>query len=232
MITQADSKSIRTAALVAGIALICSVIAAPLAEMYVFPKLVIPYRAAETANNILQHRSLFIAGIFAYFITFIIDVVLAWALYILLKPVDKHLSLLTALFRLVYSVIALVAVNNLVSAFQLLDSPGYATVFETPQLYAQAMLFLRAFKNHWYFGIPLFAVHLLLLGYLAFKSSYIPRFIGVLLIITGLGYLLTSLRPYLFPHINVDFAKYTFYGELVFMFWLLIKGTRLKAPAE
>jgi Domain of unknown function (DUF4386) len=93
------------------------------------------------------------------------------------------------------------------------------------------MIYFRAFKNHWYFGIIIFGAHLLLLGYLVFRSHYIPRILGVVLIITGLGYLLTTIRPYLFPNINVDFAKFTFYGELIFMLWLLIKGSRIKEPA-
>ncbi len=75
---------------------------------------------------------------------------IAWALYILLKPVNENLSLLTAWFRLVYTVIALVALNNLVTVFQLLDTPGYLKVFEPDQLYGHAMLYLRAFRNHWY----------------------------------------------------------------------------------
>ncbi|MBA4141065.1 MAG: DUF4386 family protein [Segetibacter sp.] len=66
------------------------------------------------------------------------------------------------------------------------------------------------------------------LGYLVIKSNYIPGVPGVVLIITGEGYLLTNIRPYLLPNVNVDFAKYTFYGELIFMLWLLIKGSRIK----
>ncbi len=153
---------------------------------------------------------------------------IAWALYILLKPVNENLSLLTAWFRLVYTVIALVALNNLVTVFQLLDTPGYLKVFEPDQLYGHAMLYLRAFRNHWYFGIIFFGIHLVFLGYLVIKSNYIPGVPGVVLIITGEGYLLTNIRPYLLPNVNVDFAKYTFYGELIFMLWLLIKGSRIK----
>ena len=72
-----------------------------------------------------------------------------------------------------------------------------------------------------------FAVHLLLTGFLVIKSVYIPRILGILLIITGIGYLLTSLRPYLFPAINIDFAMFTFFGEIVFMLWLLIRGHKI-----
>lgn len=95
--------SLRTAALVSGWALLGSAVAAPFAEMYVLPKLVLPYQAAETAANIRAHEGLFTAAIFAYFVTFVLDVVLAWSLYRLLKPVNHALAQLTAAFRLVGS---------------------------------------------------------------------------------------------------------------------------------
>jgi Domain of unknown function (DUF4386) len=226
-----NKTSLPTAALLTGFALLGSVIAAPFAELYVFPKLVVPYKAAETAKNIIAHQALFLSAIFAYLITFFCDIVIAWGLYVLLKPVNEHLSLLTAWFKLVYTVIALVALNNLVTAYRLLTTPDYLTLFEPNQLYAQAMIYLRAFRNHWYFGIIFFSIHLGLLGYLVFRSGYIPKILGIVLIITGLGYLLTTLRPYLFPNINVDVARFTFYGELIFMLWLLFKGSKIREPA-
>jgi len=228
MTINTNETSLRTASLIAGLSLLGMVIAAPYAELYVLPKLVVPFKAAETAKNIIANEALFTSAIFAYLVTFIFDIVVAWALYILLKPVNKNLSLLVALFRLVYTVIALVAINNLVTALRLLTTPEYLTLFETDQLYAQVMIYLRAFKNHWYFGLIFFGIHLVLLGYLVYKSKYIPRILGVILIITGAGYLLTSVRPFLFPNVNIDFAQFTFYGELIFMLWLLIKGSRLK----
>jgi hypothetical protein len=231
MANSTPNTSLRTAALITGLALLGSVIAAPFAEMYALPKLVVPYKAAETAKNISEHSGLFTAAIFAYFITFFLDVVLSWSLYILLKPVNTSLSLLTAWLRLVYTIIALVALNNLVTALRLLTTPEYLTLFQPDQLQAYAMVYLRAFKNHWYFGLLFFGIHLVFLGYLVYKSGYIPKILGVVLAITGLGYLLTTVRPYLFPEINVDFAQFTFYGELLFMLWLLIRGSRIKEPA-
>ncbi len=217
-----------SAALTAGIGLLIMVIAAPFAELYVFPKLVVLHNGAETAKNIIANKTLFISAIFGYLITFICDVVVAWALYILLKPVNEHLSLLTALFRWVYTVIALIALLNLVTVFRLLNTSEYSTVFPPNELDAQVMLLLKSFRSNWYFGIIFFGIHLVLLGYLVFRSNYIPGILGIVLIITGLGYLLTTLRPYLFPNIDVDFAKYTYYGELIFMLWLLIKSSRIK----
>jgi len=90
------------------------------------------------------------------------------------------------------------------------------------------MFLLKSFKSSWYFGFVFFSIHLILLGYLVIKSSYVPGILGILLIITGLGYLLTTIKPYLFSNVNIDFARYTFYGELVFMLWLLIKGWSIK----
>jgi hypothetical protein len=224
--------SLSSAALIAGIAILFTVATAPFAELYVYPKLIVPYKAAETAKNIIGHKTLFTLAIFSYLATFIVDIIISWALYILLKPVNENLSLLTAWFRLLYSVIAIVAVNNFVTALRLLTTPEYSTLFDANTLNAQAMVHIRAFRNHWYFGIILFAIHLLFLGYLVIRSTYIPRILGIILMITGLGYLLTTIRPYFFPNINVDFAQFTFYGELIFMLWLLIRGWKIKPPVE
>jgi len=227
--TNSTSKtSLRTAALIAGIGLLIMVIAAPFAELYALPKLVVQGDAAETVKNIIENKALFTAVLFGYLITFISDVVVAWALYVLLKPIDDNLSLLTAWFRLVYTVMAIVALLDLVTVLRLVNTSDALTLFQPDQFNTQVMLFINAFKSNWNFGLLFFGIHLGLLGYLVFRSEYIPRILGVLLVIAGLGYLLTTLKPFLFPSINLDFAEYTFYGELIFMLWLLIKGPRIK----
>ena len=223
-----NKTSLARAALIAGIGLLIMVIAAPFAELYVFPKLIVPANAAETVKNIIVNKTLFTSAIFGYLITFICDLVVAWAFYVLLKPVNKNLSLITAWFRWVYTGIALVALLNLVTVLRLLNTSDTLTGFQPDQLHAQVMLSLSAFRTQWHFGMLFFGIHLGLLGYLVFRSKYIPGILGVLLIIAGLGYLLTTLKPFLFPSINLDFAEYTFYGELIFMLWLLIRGSRIK----
>lgn len=220
--------SLNNAALIAGLTLLGLAIVAPFAELYALPKLIVSFKATETAQNIIANKPLFVAAILAYLLAFILDLILTWALYIFLKPVNEDLSLLTAWFRLVYTILSLVALNNLITGFRLLTTPEYLTIFQPEQLNAHAMIFFKAFRNHWYFGLVFFALHLFLLGYLVIKSDYIPKIIGILLIITGAGYLLNTLKPYLFPSLNTDFAHYTFFGELIFMGWLLIKGSRLK----
>ena len=68
---------------------------------------------------------------------------------------------------------------------------------------------------------------MLLLGGLALRAPYIPWPVGVLLLTTGAGYLVTSLKPFLFPNAPTGFISFTFYGELVFLLWLLVRGPRL-----
>ena len=223
-----NNTSLPAAALVAGIAILTMVICAPFAEIYAYPKLVVPGMAEETTKNITANKALFISAIFGYLITFICDLLASWALYILLKPVNENLSLLTAWFRLVYTIIALVALLNLVTVLWLINNPASTTLFDSNRLNTQVQLHLITFKSGFHFGILFFSIHLGLLGYLVFRSKYIPRIMGVLLIVSGFGYLMTSLKPFLFPTIRLDFAVYTFYGELIFMLWLLIKGSRIQ----
>src|SRR6266496_1673652 len=199
MTTSATKTSLGTAALIAGIGLLIIVVAAPFAELYVYPKLVVSGNPMETAQNIIANKALFTSAIFGYLITFVCDLIVAWALYVLLKPVNENLSLLTAWFRLVYTVIALVALLNLVTVLRLLNTSDILTVFQPDQFYAQVMLSLSAFRSNWYFGLLFFGIHLGLLGYLVLRSNYIPKILGVLLIVAGLGYLLSNLKPFLFP---------------------------------
>jgi hypothetical protein len=129
---------------------------------------------------------------------------------------------------LVYTAISLAALLHLLTVTQLLHAPAYLKVFDTEKLQAQAMLSLDAFRSGWTFAFIFFGLHLILLGYLAFISGYIPKLIGVFLIIAGLGWLADNLQPLLYPHIDVKVGIIAGFGELIFLFWLLIKGTRLK----
>jgi hypothetical protein len=228
MTNNGSNTSLRTAALRAGFALLVMVIAAPFVELFAYPKLVVSDNVEKTIKNITDNKGLFVYVIFGYLLTFVCDIVVAWALYILLKPVNKQLSFLTALFRWVYTIIALIALLNLVTVFRILNTSDYSTLFQSNEVNTLIMFLLKSFKGSWYFGFVFFSIHLILLGYLVIKSSYVPGILGILLIITGLGYLLTTIKPYLFSNVNIDFARCTFYGELVFMLWLLIKGWSIK----
>ena len=230
MINPAINISLSRASVIAGLAILFMALVAPYAELFVYPKLVNQLNPAETFSNIISNRLLFITAIFCYLLTFIGDIVVSWALYILLKPVNQHLSLLTAWFRLVFSIIAIVALLNLVTVFQILTTHDYLTMFGQTQSYGQVIVYLKTFKSGYHFGILFFSIHLVLLGYLVYKSGYIPKVMGVVLMISGLGYLTDTLKPFLFPDFNSGFITITYFGELIFMFWLLIKGSRIKDP--
>lgn len=220
--------SLRVAALTAGFSLLIMAIAAPFAELYVFPKLIVSGNPEDITKNILLNPALFRAGVFGYLIAFICDILVAWALYVLMKPVNASLSQLTAWLRLIYTIIALVALTHLVYILRLLNAPDSLTAIDSGQLFTEVDDSIKAFRSGWDFGLLFFGLHLGLLGYLVFRSNYIPKILGVLLIISGLGYMINGLKPFLFSDIKIDFALYTFYGELIFMLWLIIRGSRIK----
>ncbi len=229
MPNQINDTSIRQAALVAGIGLLIITITAIFADFYVFPKLMVKGDAAETARNIIANKKLFLTGLFSYLTAFVLDVVVAWALYVFLKPVNKSVSLFAGWCRLVYTVIALIALLNLLTVWHLASGSDYLKVFDTSQLHAQMMLAVKAFRYQWAFGFIFFGMHLGFLGYLVVRSVYVPKTLGVFLIIAGVGYLLEfNLKPLLFPGLSTGFLMITFFGELIFMVWLLLKGSKIR----
>lgn len=223
-----EGLTLRQAALIAAFGYLLSPVTT--AEFSLMPKLVIPGNIEQTAQNILAHQGMFVAAILCYLITFLEDVVIAWALYVLLAPVNRSLSLLTAWFRLVYTVVALYGWLNLVTAYRLLTTPDYLTLFGSGQLHAQLKLLLSSVRYDWSMSLVIFGIHLVLPGYLIYRSSYIPKIIGILLVIDGLGWMIDSLQPYLYPNAHLGFIFYTFFGELIFMLWLLIRGWKIQEP--
>jgi hypothetical protein len=223
--------TLRQAALIAGFGLLIMGILAPVAEFFVYSKLVIPGKIEETVRNILANERLFLAGMFCYLITFICDVIVPWALYVLLLPVNRSVSLLAAWFGLVYAVIALVGLLKLVTVFRLLNAPDFMAAIGPDQLHAQVRLLLNGFRYEWSIGLLFFGIHLGLLGSLVYRSGYIPRILGILLAIAGLGCLVYYLGPYLYPKADLGFILVTFLGESIFTLWLLIRGWKIQEPA-
>jgi len=223
-----NNISLRAAAITAGVGYLM-MMGTPFAEFYVLEKLIVPENMAETAKNILANEALFRYGIVAYLVNFIGDLVAAWALYFLLKPVSESLSMFTAWFRLVYTVVSLAALLNLVTVLHLLNTAQYASIFTPDQLYAQVDLSISAFRKGWSIAYLFFGIHLWLLGYLVFRSTYIPKIIGILLILAGTGWMIDNLRPLLFPDFSINFIIIAIAGtgELVFTFWLLIRGWKI-----
>lgn len=225
----------RQAAIVAGLGLLIMAVLAFFANFSVIQGLVLPGDAAKTVSNILANQMLFRLGIAAFVVVLICDVLVAWALYIFLKPVSQSLSLLAAIFRLVYTAIFAAALFNLANAFQMLSGAKYLSIFTAEQLQAQVMMSIESYQYGWLIGLVFFGVHLLVLGYVVLKSSYVPKVLGVLLLAASVGYVVDSFAHFLLP----NYADYkTLFmlmvalpgtiGELSLCFWLLIKGGRVQ----
>ena len=217
--------SLRQAALTAGVAYLLMPVT--IAEFYINPKLIVSGNIDQTAQNIAAHGRLFAAAILCYLITLIFDVIIAWALYILLLPVNRSLSLLTAWFRLVYTVMALFGLMNLVTVHRLLHTPVYLTAFGSAPLHAQVLLLLNSYRYDWSFSLIIFGIHLALLGYLIYRSGYIPRIIGILFVLDGLVWILNPLQPYLYPNASLGFLFPISFVELVLPLWLVIRGWKI-----
>ncbi|MFC2088530.1 DUF4386 domain-containing protein [Calditrichota bacterium] len=202
-------------------------------NFFVLENLIIPGDAATTANNIVGNDLLFRIGILSFILMVIFDVVLSWALYILLKPVNKNLSLLSGWFRLVNSTIFGIALIHLFNVLQILSGAEYLNAFNTNQFHAQVMLNFNLFNTTWLVGLAFFGLHLLILGYLIYKSGYIPKFMAIFLIVAAIGYLIDSFANFILPN-YVDYKDIfmmivvvpAIIGELSLTFWLLFKGVK------
>jgi hypothetical protein len=225
---RSEGLTLRQAALIAGFAYLLNPVS--YAEFTIYPKLVIPGNISQTVANISTHHGLYLGAIFCFLINFVEDIVIAWALFILLAPVNRALSLLAALFQLVYAAIALVGLFNLATVFRMVSTPEYLLLFGSGPFHAQINLLLHSFRYDYSLALVLFGIHLVLVGYLIFRSRYIPWWLGVILIINGLGWVINSVQPYLYPDAHLDFIFFTFFGEIVFMLWLLIKGWKIREP--
>ena len=187
--------------------------------------------AARTAADIVAAEGLFRLGIASLIGVIALDVVIAWALYRVFSPVNKSLSMLAAVLRLVYSGVFLAAVAHLVGVIRVLTDAGYRAAFSADQVNAQAMLGITAFSDVWYVSQSLFGLHLLLIGYLAYRSGYVPRLLGALLAIAGLGYATDSIGVVLFQGSWTDISSFTFIGEFLLALWLLLRAGRISVTA-
>jgi len=203
-------------------------------NFFVLEGMMVSGDAAATCKNIIDQNMLFRSGILSFFLMVIFDVLLAWTLYLLLAPVNKKLSLLSAWLRLVNGTIFGVALYHLFSVLHFTGNADYLNVMDQGLLQVQAMLSIQAFNDTWLVGLVFFGLHLFFLGYLIFKSGYIPRFIGVLLIIAAAGYLIDSFAHFLL----IDYEVYKDFflmivvipgvvGELSLTMWLLFRGAKV-----
>lgn len=212
---------------VTGFALLAMAILAPLALYGVLGSLVVAGDPAATVANISESEGLFRAGITAFLVVIMLDLLIAWSLYKLLRPVNSDLSLLTAWLRVAFAAVFASALIGLVDAAQLVggaEESGLAA----DQIQAQVMSSIASFDNGWIgVALSIFAFHLFGLGYLLIKSVNAPVWLGILVIVAGGGYLVDGVGMILVPDYTWTIAVFTFIGEAVligWVFWRAIKG--------
>lgn len=228
--TSEATQVTRRAARIAGIALLVTAVTGAFGNLVVVQGLVTPGGAAATARDIAASEGLFRLGLSALYLAVIGDVVVAWALLRVFSPVSGEVSRLAAWFRLAYAAVFMVSLGHLAGIPRLLDTSGYAEVFPAGQRDGEALLKVDTFTDVWFAGLVLFGVHLALLGYLVYRSGFVPRLIGVLLVVAGAGYAFDSFVLVFSEGSPFAISSITFVGELLLALWLLFRGHRLSLP--
>ena len=233
MTAREEMNSLKKTARIAGILILIISPFAIFSMMYVTSKLIVPGDAWATASNIMASEGLFRLGMVSDSVVFLLEIVIVVMLYVLLKPVSKTLSLVAALSRLAMTVIQGINLLNNFTALMFLSGADYLTVFEPGQLHSLVLLFLNAHEFVGHIWGLFFSLHLFFLGYLVYKSGYIPRILGIVLVIASVCYLIQSWGIILLPTYEEIFAWIGFLSiiEVAFPIWLVIKGVKDKKPA-
>ena len=212
------------------------VVTALFAEAYVRGRLIVSGDPAATAANILGSPTLFRLGLASDMLNCVLDVAVAMILYALLRLVDRNLALLAALLRIVAD--AILGVTGLfhLAAIVILGGSGSLRAFDLPQLQSLAYLSLDLHGKGYGISLIFFGLGCGILGYLVYRSGYLPRSIGVLLVIAGAGYWFNSFAGIVSPPLASSAFPWTllpgFFSELALSFWLLLKGVDPAAWAE
>ena len=204
------------------------------ANFLALEQIIVKGDAATTASNIMDSELLYRMGLAGWLIVLAADAVIAWALYVLLEPANKSLSLLAAWFRLVFVAIFAITLLYLFVVLELTKG-NHAAAFDTGQVQSLMALFLDAYDYGINIAFVFFGLHILVLGYLVFKSEFIPRILGVLLIVASVGYLIDSFASFLssgYADKDVWFlifvAAPAIISELSLTLWLLLKGVNVE----
>jgi hypothetical protein len=220
---------------VAGLWYLLLVAIGPLTLIYIPNKLIVPENPGATVANIAGHEWLYRSGMAADLVGALVLILLVMAFYRLFQDVDQHLAVLVIIFGGVMP--ALIYFVNVVSsagALLLVQGGGFVSVFDNQQRNALVMLFLRLHDYQITAAEMLWGVWLFPLALLVYRSGFLPRFLGVWLIINGLAYVIMSLTGFLLPQYQETVFRLgqpAFLGEIALMLWLLIKGAPPAIPA-
>lgn len=194
------------------------------------PAFIVPGDAAATARNITAGESTYRLGIMTSFVTLLLFTLLVERLYRLFRDVDRGLALLMVLLVTVGVAVALANMLNKFAPLVLLSGADYLAAFTKPQLDALAMGFLRFHSSAAMVATAFWGLWLFPFGALVIKSRFFPRVLGVLLLVAGLAYMITSITALTLPDRRQVVSRIMmplYFGEVPIIFWLLIKGAAL-----
>lgn len=209
--------SIRRAGLLAGLGLVVMAALAAFANFGVLEGLVTSGNATKTADDILASQGLFQAGIVAWYLIVALDVFVAWALYRFFRPVSERVSKIAAWSRVVYVSILAIAVTRLIDGLHLVGQGSDALALER----------IESFTSIWDVGLVLFGAHLILLGYLAYRSGYVSRIVAGLTGIAGFGYIFDGFVTAVSEGASFKISAITGMGEVALAVWLLARARRM-----
>ena len=207
---------------VAGALYLFANILAPFTLLYLPSRFIVREDPAATASNILASESLFRFGIVGNLFTFTANIFLALALFQLLKVAGRNMAFLMLILLLVGVPIAMLNELSQLAVLQLLSGDASLKAYATDQLQATAYLFLRSHDQGLLIAHIFFGLWLLPMGYLVWRSRFIPKVVGLLLIVAGVGYVVQSFGVFLGYSVNI--IVFTGLGEAVFLLWLLVFG--------
>lgn len=227
------SLSIQSYARIAGGLGLLSFVSGGFGEAYVPSLLIVRTDPAATVTNILASESLFRLGFASYLIEALCDVGLTWAFYVLLRPVHRNLSLLAVFFRLIATGGFAMSQVLYFSALLVVSGPDNLKTFSVEQRESLALLSINAGG----FGLEVFSmfygVGAMLLGYLIFRSQYLPRILGVLLAISGAGFVVKAFASVLAPtYASPLLLLPVAVAWLSLTVWLLVKGVDIQRWQE
>ena len=237
MTTSTIDNSQRVAAKVAGISGLLAVVIVIFGNYALLGPLVVPGKAAETAQNFVAHSTQVRVALICFLTYGLSVVVLLAALYVIFRPVDRLLALIGALFRLVFALLWLLTTLNLLGALRLVGNAPYLQAFDEHHLQVLARLQIAASFDNYYVGLPFFGLAATVCGYLWFKSGYIPRSLAAFGVVASAWCVICVFIFLVFPSFDKTVNAYWFDSamaifELILSVWLLSKGIRTPNPGE
>jgi len=222
------TSPIQTYARVAGLLALLSLIAGGFGEAYVPSKLIVANDASATVENLKSSDVLFRLSFAGYLVEACCDVTLVLIFYVLLKPVHKYVSLLAAFFSLIGTATFAAAEVFYFAPTLILRGGGYLKSFSPDQLNTLALLWLKVFGLGAAILTVFYGMGWILRGYLMFQSGYFPRFLGILMTVAGLAFVVRNFALVLAPGYRSGWLLLAMLpGFLIMIVWMLVKGVDL-----